>query len=449
MTIDILPDGNNGPPTAADNTVTIAEDATHSFTAGQFNFADVDSDSLNHIKITSLPATGTLKLNDSNVTQGQSIAAADIANLVYTPVANGNGDPYTTFQFKVNDGTADSASAYTMTVDVTPANDLPTAADNTVTIAEDTTHSFTAGQFNFADIDGDSLSSIKITSLPATGALTLNGSAVSQNQTIAASQIANLVYTPVANGNGDPYTTFQFKVNDGTADSASAYTMTIDVTPANDLPTAADNTVTIAEGGTHSFTAGQFNFADVDGDSLNHIKITSLPATGTLKLNDSNVTQGQSIAAADIANLVYTPVANGNGDPYTTFQFKVNDGTADSASAYTMTVDVTPANDLPTAADNTVTIAEDTTHSFTAGQFNFADIDGDSLSSIKITSLPATGALTLNGSAVSQNQTIAASQIANLVYTPVANGNGDPYTTFQFKVNDGTADSASGLHNDS
>jgi VCBS repeat-containing protein len=443
MTIDILPDGNNGPPTAADNTVTIAEDATHSFTAGQFNFADVDSDSLNHIKITSLPATGTLKLNDSNVTQGQSIAAADIANLVYTPVANGNGDPYTTFQFKVNDGTADSASAYTMTVDVTPANDLPTAADNTVTIAEDTTHSFTAGQFNFADIDGDSLSSIKITSLPATGALTLNGSAVSQNQTIAASQIANLVYTPVANGNGDPYTTFQFKVNDGTADSASAYTMTIDVTPANDLPTAADNTVTIAEGGTHSFTAGQFNFADVDGDSLNHIKITSLPATGTLKLNDSNVTQGQSISASQIANLVYTPVANGNGDPYTTFQFKVNDGTADSASAYTMTVDVTPANDLPTAADNTVTIAEDATHSFAAGQFNFADVDGDSLNHIKITSLPATGTLKLNDSNVTQGQSISASQIANLVYTPVANGNGDPYTTFQFKVNDGTADSAS------
>jgi hypothetical protein len=38
--------------------------------------------------------------------------------------------------------------------------------------------------------------------------------------------------------------------------------------------------------------------------------------------------------------------------------------------------------------DNTVTIAEDATHSFTAGQFNFADIDGDSLSSIKIT-IPA------------------------------------------------------------
>jgi osmotically-inducible protein OsmY len=347
MTVDVTP--ANDLPTAADNTVTIAEGGTHSFTAGQFNFADVDGDSLNHIKITSLPATGTLKLNDSNVTQGQSIAAADIANLVYTPVANGNGDPYTTFQFKVNDGTADSASAYTMTVDVTPANDLPTAADNTVTIAEDTTHSFTAGQFNFADIDGDSLSSIKITSLPATGALTLSGSAVSQNQTIAASQIANLVYTPVANGNGDPYTTFQFKVNDGTADSASAYTMTIDVTPANDLPTAADNTVTIAEDATHSFTAGQFNFADIDGDSLSSIKITSLPATGALTLNGSAVSQNQTIAASQIANLVYTPVANGNGDPYTTFQFKVNDGTADSASAYTMTVDVTPVNDPPTA----------------------------------------------------------------------------------------------------
>ena len=40
--------------------------------------------------------------------------------------------------------------------------------------------------------------------------------------------------------------------------------------------------------------------------------------------------------------LTFTP-ADAHGDAYTTFTFKVNDGTVDSASAYTMTIDVTDA----------------------------------------------------------------------------------------------------------
>jgi VCBS repeat-containing protein len=459
--------GVNDTPTATNNTVTISEDATKTFAASDFNFADVDaSSSLSSIKITSLPATGALTLSGSAVSQNQTIATSQIANLVYTPVANGNGDPYTTFQFKVNDGTADSASAYTMTIDVTPVNDAPTAADNTVTINEDATKTFAASDFNFADVDSDSLSSIKIISLPATGALTLSGSAVSQNQTIATSQIANLVYTPVANGNGDPYTTFQFKVNDGTADSASAYTMTIDVTPVNDAPTAADNTVTINEDATKTFAASDFNFADVDSDSLSSIKIISLPATGALTLSGSAVSQNQTIATSQIANLVYTPVANGNGDPYTTFQFKVNDGTADSASAYTMTIDVTPVNDAPTVQtgagtsatnDDTsgvgeVTTNEDTDKVFAHTDFNFYDLDNPSstLSSVTITALPTNGKIFIdNTELTSTNLASLGADISKadidagkVKFRPYANENGNDYATFTYTVSDGTSDSA-------
>ena len=234
-----------------------------------------------------------------------------------------------------------------MTVDVPPVNDRPTAANNTVTINEDTAHTFAASEFNFADVDSDSLDHVTIATLPATGTLTLSGSAVEEGDDIAANQIENLVYTPVANGNGDPYTSFTFTVNDGTADSASSYTMTVDVTPVNDAPTAANNTVTTNEDTAHTFAASEFNFADVDSDSLDHVTIATLPATGTLTLSGSAVEAGDDIAANQIENLVYTPVANGNGDPYTSFTFTVNDGTADSASSYTMTVDVTPVNDAP------------------------------------------------------------------------------------------------------
>ena len=313
--------------------------------------------------IATLPATGTLTLSGSAVEEGDDIAANQIENLVYTPVANGNGDPYTSFTFTVNDGTADSASSYTMTVDVTPVNDAPTAANNTVTTNEDTAHTFAASEFNFADVDSDSLDHVTIATLPATGTLTLSGSAVEEGDDIAANQIENLVYTPVANGNGDPYTSFTFTVNDGTADSASSYTMTVDVTPVNDAPTAANNTVTTNEDTAHTFAASEFNFAV---DSLDHVTIATLPATGTLTLSGSAVEEGDDIAANQIENLVYTPVANGNGDPYTSFTFTVNDGTADSASSYTMTVDVTPVNDV-TARDDFAVVEEGATLIVTDG----------------------------------------------------------------------------------
>ena len=252
MTVDVTPVND---VTAANNTVTTNEDTAHTFAASEFNFADVDSDSLDHVTIATLPATGTLTLSGSAVEEGDDIAANQIENLVYTPVANGNGDPYTSFTFTVNDGTADSASSYTMTVDVTPVNDAPTAANNTVTTNEDTAHTFAASEFNFADVDSDSLDHVTIATLPATGTLTLSGSAVEEGDDIAANQIENLVYTPVANGNGDPYTSFTFTVNDGTADSASSYTMTVDVTPVNDV-TARDDFAVVEEGATLIVTDG-------------------------------------------------------------------------------------------------------------------------------------------------------------------------------------------------
>ena len=55
-------------------------------------------------------------------------------------------------------------------------------------------------------------------------------------------------------------------------------------------------------------------------------------------------------AQLDNGNLKYTPPANANGTGYASFTFKVNDGTVDSSSAYTMTINVTAVNDAPTVA---------------------------------------------------------------------------------------------------
>ena len=116
---------------------------------------------------------------------------------------------------------------------VATTNTPPTAADNTVTTVVDRPYTFEADDFGFVDTDtGDTLASVKIVTLPALGTLALDGTAVMQNDVVDWDDIEDdkLTFTPVAGASGTGYATFTFKVNDGTVDSASAYTMTIDVT---------------------------------------------------------------------------------------------------------------------------------------------------------------------------------------------------------------------------
>ena len=122
-----------------------------------------------------------------------------------------------------------------ITVGTAPTNTAPTAEDKTVTTGEDRAYAFTADDFGFDDADaGATLASVTIVTVPAAGTLALDGTAVLADDVVTTAQIDGdmLTFTPARDAHGDPYTTFTFTVNDGTDDSASAYTMTIDVTDA-------------------------------------------------------------------------------------------------------------------------------------------------------------------------------------------------------------------------
>ncbi|MCP4335309.1 MAG: hypothetical protein GY785_21875, partial [Gammaproteobacteria bacterium] len=127
-------------------------------------------------------------------------------------------------------------------------------------------------------------------------------------------------------------------------------TATISVGAVNDLPTAANNTVSTDDGTPYAFTAADFNFSDIDGDTLVSVKVTTLETVGALQLQGIDVTLNQVISKADIdaGKLTFVPVGNDSGTSYDSFGFSVNDGAADSASAYTMTIDVNDVNDAPT-----------------------------------------------------------------------------------------------------
>lgn len=483
MTINVT--AVNDAPSSANNTVTTNEDVTKIFASGDFSFTDIDAgDALTKIQITTLESAGTLYLdansNGSNdaedVTLNQEITTANISTLKFLPSANANGNGYATFQFKVSDGTAYSASSYTMTINVTAVNDAPTAANNTVSATEDNDKTFASTDFTYSDTEGSAMSLVQIATAPSAGTLyndaNLNGTVdggetLSASSTITKTEIdaGKLKFKPAANGNGTPYTTFTFKVNDGTDYSASSYTMTINVSATNDPPAAANNSVTFNEDNDKTFAASEFNYTDSEGSTMSLVQVVTIPSVGTL-YNDANtngvVDGGETLANTntvskaniDANQLKFKPASDSSGTPYTSFTFKVNDGTDYSASSYTMTINVTAVNDAPTAANNAVTIAEDNEKTFASSEFNYSDKEGSAMSQIQIDTIPSAGTLyndaNTNGSydggeELANSAVVSKSDIDlnKLKFRPAANGNGNPYTTFSFKVNDGTDYSAS------
>ena len=138
-----------------------------------------------------------------------------------------------------------TSAAYPSSGTVTTAastNTAPTGADKTVTTVQNTNYTFSRTDFGFVDADDDQLASVLIVTVPTAGRLVLNGDTVMASQTVTRTEIvvgSGLKFEPADGASGAGYASFTFKVNDGTDDSVSAYTMTINVTiiTAPDAPT--------------------------------------------------------------------------------------------------------------------------------------------------------------------------------------------------------------------
>ena len=239
---------------------TILSGTTQTFTAP----ADTTLSAGTYYIVATSVATGAANLRfDVAFTNNEDSGAYDgwsIANsgLVLSGSTWGNTSPANALRIAVK-GTAAASTA----------NAVPTASNGTVTTNEDTDYTFVAANFNFADTDtGDTLSSVKIVTLPATGkgTLKLSGTAVTANAAVTKAQLdaGNLKYTPPANANGTGYASFTFRVNDGTGDSTSAYTMTIDVTAVND-PATGTPTITGTAQVDQTLTAVTTGIMDADG----------------------------------------------------------------------------------------------------------------------------------------------------------------------------------------
>lgn len=131
-------------------------------------------------------------------------------------------------------------------------NTAPTGTSGSISIAEDTTHTFSAADFGFNDSDGNSFTSVTIDSIPGSGLLELSGVRVTAGQTIAVTSLSSLTFTPLPGTSGNSYALITFRVTDdgGTAHGGNntdptSKTLTVNVTPVNDAPTLSLGTTNL------------------------------------------------------------------------------------------------------------------------------------------------------------------------------------------------------------
>ena len=435
--VNITITGVNDPPVLSDFSKSGSEDNVIGFTLPDFTaaFSDPDGNPLAFVRILSLPANGTLRLSGSAVTAGADITAANLGSLTFTPSTNWNGS--TGFDWNASDGTVLAATSRRVNITVSPVNDPPAVSDISKTIAEDNMLTFSMADFNnsFTDIDGNTLSKIRILNLPAHGILRLSNVAMNAGTEIPSAGISNITFVPELNWNGA--VTFDWNGSDGSLYATTSGKYSISISPVNDPPVISDISRTGMEDTSVSFNLADFTaaFTDVDGNSLLKIRVITLPANGLLRLSDNALLAGAEIQSSDIGNLIFIPAADWNGS--TSFDWNGSDGNLYAISTRQVNIRMNAVNDAPVIHDISKSGPEDTPLDFSFADFNssFADVDGNPVSKIRIVSLPANGILRLSGIAITAGSEISSSNISNISFIPAPDWNGT--TSFSYNGSDG------------
>lgn len=475
----------NHAPVGTSKTVVVEKNTTYTFQMTDFPFADPNDHPGNNflaVRITALPAHGTLTINGLNVAGGAYIPVIDISqgHLKYTPVANGTGTNFDHFNFELRDdgGTANHGFdtdpiQRSMTFNVLSINHAPVGKSNTVLTLENVAYVFKVADFGFSDPNNSPpnvlMNAIIIVPQDAVGTLTDNGVPISSGTTksVSAADISagKLKYTPPTGALGTISTVFLFHLQDngGTANGG------VDTDPAlrfmsvyaafvNHPPLGTSKTVSTPENTPYVFQITDFPFSDPNDNPPNNflaVRITALPTHGTLTINGLNVATGAYIPVVDISqgHLKYIPQTNGTGTNFDHFNFELRDngGTANRGfdtdpTQRTITFNVLPVNHPPVGTARTVTTPKNTPYVFALTDFPFDDPDdpvSNNFLAVRITTLPTHGSLTLNGSNVTTGTEVTVLDISLgfLEYTPALNGSGASFDSFTFQLKDdgGTA----------
>ncbi|MGJ8545310.1 MAG: cadherin-like domain-containing protein [Sulfitobacter sp.] len=336
------------------------------------NDSDVDGDALTVTDATVPAEQGTLVNNgDGTVT--------------FTPADGFTGEATISYTIEDEEGLQDSA-LHTITVGTDGGNLPPIANDDADETDEDV-----AITVDLIGNDSD----------PEGGALTVTAATVPTEQgTLVDNGDGTVTFTPAADFNGEA--TISYTVADAAGQEASALHV-ITVTPVNDAPVANDDS-DVTEFNTAVTVDLLDNDSDVDGDALTVTAATVPAEQGTLVNNgDGTVT--------------FTPADGFTGEATISYTIEDAEGLQDSA-LHTITVG-TDGNTAPVAADDSLSLDEDTTATINVLS-NDSDADLDPLSVTE---------------ASSPDGDVVINEDGELEFTPNPDFNGE--TTITYTISDG------------
>ncbi|MFT2092129.1 tandem-95 repeat protein [Paraglaciecola sp. 2405UD69-4] len=289
------------------------------------------------------------------ITEGSFTLNSD-GSYSFVPADNFNG-AVPAISYTVTDGINTDTS--TLSIEVTPVSDL-VDADEVVTTAEDTTINGSV-LTNASSADGT----------PVVSTFEINGdtfiageTAVITEGSLTLNSDGSYSFVPADNFNG-AVPAISYTVTDGVNTDTS--TLSIEVTPVSDL-VDADEYVTTAEDTTINGSV-LTNASSADGTTV----VSTFEINGDIYVAGETavLTEGSFTLNSD-GSYSFVPADNFNG-AVPAISYTVTDGVNTDIS--TLTIEVTPVNDLPTAEDDSFTLSENSSVSGNVITHN----DGDGL----------------------------------------------------------------------
>ena len=248
---------------------------------------------------------------------------------------------------------------------------IPETSDTTIADLEDASIQFKVEDFPYSPLNTNPKGGVIITSTPSKGVLTYKGNLVVVDQLIPVDSIGDLLYAGVKDSFGTQYDSFKFKVVDTWNTESAESTMTIDLAPVNDPPTATATTFEIAENsdvGT-SATGGELKVEDVDDQAFVYTLVGG--DSSVFKINPSTGEISVKSAVLDHeAKAEYTVTVHVRDMSATTGNL------ADTLSyELPVTIIVTDVNEKPTVNDTTLTVPENSDTGTVVGPVIASDPD--------------------------------------------------------------------------
>jgi len=296
--------------------------------------------------------------------------------------AGPNGDGIYTVAVTANDGQGGTVTdSFVLTV----TNPAPVAVDDNYITPEDTPLSVNVLTENDSDADGDDLV-IDAVALSDGTIIPLGVATEIPQGTLTVNSDGSTFFEPSLNFFGS--LTFGYTLSDGEG-GIDVATVTIDVTPVNDAPTAIDDGPLEVIEDTPTTLDLVGNDTDVDGDDLFITEINGSPVTVGQPVTLPN---GGLVTVNPDGTVTYEPAADYYGPD--SFSYTTSDGQGGIDTAE-VTLEVTPVNDAPrlTSVDINNPVDQNNPDAVLPPQNNFdgetidpvdisgafTDVDGDSL----------------------------------------------------------------------